>query len=273
MAVIAGSPPIEVPRQTPSSHPLSVTSRVVVALLLRETRTRFGRNKLGYLWALLEPVAYVVIFIAIREQIRATIPFGVSLVLFILTGLLTFRIFISIASRALPAISANQTLLGYPLVKVTDVITARILLETLTMLVVLVIFFVALSLTSESKIVVFHDRFAAAICALLLLSIGLGVFNAVFSVLWPTWQRIWSLIRLPMLLLSGIFYVPRSLPPAAQDFLWWNPVLHCVEWMRTATYLAYEPLLSEAYVLSFGAIALVLGLLLERIYRFRLINP
>lgn len=36
---------------------LKVMWRVQVAVLLRETKTRFGKNKLGYLWAFVEPSA------------------------------------------------------------------------------------------------------------------------------------------------------------------------------------------------------------------------
>lgn len=263
------APDIVMPASTPSTHPWSVMTRVIVALVLRETKTRFGQNKLGYLWAILEPVAYVAIFVLIREQIRAAVPFGVSLFLFILTGLLTFRIFVSISSRALSAITANKPLLGYPPVKPTDVIIARVLLESLTMFIVLIIFYAFLALTSDQKIIVHHEKWAGAVAAVFLLSAGIGTFNAVFVVIWPTWQRIWSLLRLPLLLLSGIFYVPSSLPPAAQEILWWNPVLHCTEWFRTATYISYDPLLDRGYVITFGLATMAVGLVLERLNRYR----
>ena len=36
--------------------------QVVHALLLRETKTRFGANQLGYLWALIEPSLVIAMF-------------------------------------------------------------------------------------------------------------------------------------------------------------------------------------------------------------------
>ena len=36
--------------------------RVVQAIALRETRTRFGAHQLGYLWALVEPVLWILTF-------------------------------------------------------------------------------------------------------------------------------------------------------------------------------------------------------------------
>jgi hypothetical protein len=38
---------------------LQTQSRVIHALIIRETRTRFGDSKLGYGWALLEPMLHI----------------------------------------------------------------------------------------------------------------------------------------------------------------------------------------------------------------------
>ena len=37
-------------------HAFGETGRVVRALIMRETVTRFGRHQLGYAWALIEPI-------------------------------------------------------------------------------------------------------------------------------------------------------------------------------------------------------------------------
>lgn len=251
---------------------LDVMGRVISAMILRETKTRFGRNKFGYLWAIVEPAAYIAIFLIVRSQLNARVPFGENLLLFMLSGLLTFRVFASVSGRALSAITANKAMLAYPPVKAIDVIFARIILETLTMLIMLMLFFGFLIITTATKVIVNYDSFAAAIAVLFLLSAGIGTFNAVFSVIWPAWERVWGIIRLPILLLSGIFYVPKSLPPIAQDVLWWNPIIHVVEWFRTATYVAYDPLLSKPYVIGFAVFALTLGMGLERLYRSKILS-
>ncbi|HAX2293506.1 TPA: ABC transporter permease, partial [Escherichia coli] len=42
-----------------------VQKAAVHALFLRELRTRFGKYRLGYLWAVLEPAAHLLIMLAI----------------------------------------------------------------------------------------------------------------------------------------------------------------------------------------------------------------
>lgn len=251
---------------------LKQMSTVIVAIILRETKTRFGKNKLGYLWAIIEPCSYILIFLYIRSALHMRIPFGENLFLFIISGLLTYRMFKSVTGRALNAISANQALLTYPQVKPLDTVIARIILEITTMLVVFFVFFSLLNLFSKVSIIHYPERFAGAISATILLSLGVGLFNAVLATLSPSWERIWGLCSLPLLILSGIFYIPKSLPPAAQSILQWNPVLNCIEWMRSAIYLDYDPLLSRSYVVWFALIAILVGLILERYFRYYLVR-
>lgn len=247
-----------------------VSARVVTAMILRETRTRFGRNKFGFIWLLLEPMAYVIFIVGVRSFIEHRVPFGQNLLLFILSGILTFRMFTAIASRGLSAITANKALLAYPPVKPVDAIAARLILEIIIMFVIWTIFYSLLSIVSEDKVIVSYIKFAEALGALCFLGFGVGTFNAVMATLVPTYERIWGIIRFPLMILSGVFYVPLLMPPGMQAVIEWNPILHCVEWVRTAVYLTYDPMLDKPYIFVIGSLFLVTGLLLERAYRHRI---
>jgi capsular polysaccharide transport system permease protein len=249
---------------------IKIVARVVVALILRETKTRFGRNRFGLLWAFVEPAAYVAMFIVIRIKLNTIVPFGENIALFMLTGILSFRMFSSISKRGINALTANKALLAYPPVRPSDIILARVILETLTFYVIFAVFYGILALVSNRPVIVHPQSFFGALATLTLLSAAMATFNAVFAMLYPFWERVWGVLRLPLLLLSGIFYVPSSLPPFAQRIIWWNPVLHCVEWFRDASYLSYNPMLSIPYVLSFSMIFLMAGLFFERINRHKL---
>lgn len=247
---------------------LNLTVRVWVALVLRESKTRFGRNKLGFLWALIEPLAYVAIFLVVRGGLRDRVPFGQDISLFLISGMLTYRTFNAIASRGLGAIVSNLALIAYPPVKPLDVIMARVILETLTMYVVWVITLSLLSAFVEGDVVTNHARLAAALAGVAYLGLSVATLNGVLAVLWPTWERIWGLSRLPIFFTSGIFFLPGAMPPTMQTIIAWNPVMHSVEWVRSAIYLTYDPLLSIPYLLGFSTIALCIALVLERSYRY-----
>ena len=82
--------------------------------------------------------------------------------MFVLTGVLVFRAFSSIASRSMSALTANRALLAYPPVKPLDMILSRILLETMVMFVIWMIFFTMLAATSQQKVIVHGEVFAQA---------------------------------------------------------------------------------------------------------------
>lgn len=236
--------------------------------MLRETRTRFGRSTFGFLWALLEPLIFIGIFIMVRTVVREAYPsFGESIVIYVASGVIVFRFYSAIAGRTLAAISSNLALMAYPVVHPPDLIVARALLETVTMVLVMVVFWGMLSLIEEHRVIYHPVTLLVAMGVTTFLAWGIGIFNAVLSRLVPTWQRIHSFLQLPLFIGSGIFYLPVTMPEEIKAILAWNPVLHCVEWVRTGIYLDYLPLLDRPYPIVFGAVALVLGLGMERLFR------
>ncbi|HDR2511236.1 TPA: ABC transporter permease, partial [Enterobacter roggenkampii] len=49
---------------------LEVQQAAVKALFLREIKTRFGKYRLGYFWAILEPAAHLLVLLAIFGYIK-----------------------------------------------------------------------------------------------------------------------------------------------------------------------------------------------------------
>jgi capsular polysaccharide transport system permease protein len=188
------------------------------------------------------------------------------------SGLLVVRAFTSMAGQLLNAISANKALLTYPPVKPIDLVLGRAALEIGITLFVWAVFFALANVYIENKVLYHPERAFAAFFLSMWLGFCVGYFNAVVSNLFLMWTKVWGILRLPLLLCSGVFYVPILMPPGIQDILAWNPVLHCVEMLRTAIYLTYEPLLSVNYVFWLGAILLLMATALERTYRHVLLN-
>jgi ABC-type polysaccharide/polyol phosphate export permease len=83
-----------------------------------------------------------------------------------------------------------------------------------------------------------------------------------------------ELPAMPSSSLSSTF--PRELclsPEIARYYLSFNPVLHAVEWMRSAYYPDYGSLvLDKTYLLYWGIGTVFVGLGLERLLRGRLLG-
>jgi capsular polysaccharide transport system permease protein len=251
---------------------LALNGRVISAIVLRETKTKFGKYKFGYAWAFVEPVVYVTLFVFVRTFMAGNSAIGTQMVVFVITALLAFRMFMAIASSSMKAIQSNLALLAFPPVKPIDCIAARVVLETLTMAVIWAIFYAALTSASETRVIVDYNNLVAAFGAIVLLGAGVGTFNAVISSLFSWYDRLWSMSTFPLFIMSGVFFSPSQLPQGAREIVEWNPVTHCLEWVRAATQFTYHPMLDKPYVISIALCLLAAGLLLERMNRYRLLN-
>jgi capsular polysaccharide transport system permease protein len=254
------------------ANQLALNGRVITAIILRETKTKFGRYKFGYAWAFVEPIVYVSLFVLIRAFVSANSAVGTQMVIYVVTALLAFRMFMAICSSTMKAIASNMALLAFPPVKPVDCLIARVILEALTMAVIWLIFYTALTAVSELRVVVDYNNLIGAFGAIVLLGAGIGTLNAIISSLFSWYERIWSMASLPLFIMSGVFFNPSQLPETARAIVEWNPIAHCVEWVRFSTQFTYHPMLDRGYVVAFGLAALTTGLLLERMNRYRLLN-
>ena len=124
---------------------LALQFRVIGSLILRETRATFGTSRLGYLWALITPVAGILVLVVIFSFAgRLPSPYGGSLALFLALGLLTLQFYTELASKLMTVFSANQALLTYPPIKAVDTVLARFILISLTYLLINMIFVIGL---------------------------------------------------------------------------------------------------------------------------------
>jgi tetratricopeptide (TPR) repeat protein len=80
------------PRPTPGLvGRLKSQARVVHALIIRETRTRFGDSRLGYGWALIEPILHIVLLAAMFSLLmHGQPPIGTHFFVFYYTGLIRY---------------------------------------------------------------------------------------------------------------------------------------------------------------------------------------
>jgi capsular polysaccharide transport system permease protein len=200
------------------------------------------------------------------------IPFGDNALLFILSGVFGFRMTRGISQKAERAIINNLPMLTYPLIKPLDAIVATFVLEAVIWLMIIALFMGGLSLTMERAAIVYPAEFAEALGAMLFFALAFSTFNATIGALIPRYDTFLAMMSMPLMLLSGIFFMPTQLPPEAQAILWWNPFLHCVEWFRTSTYLDYNALLSKEYLLWLSAGMMAISLTAERLFRRQILS-
>ncbi|WP_456489434.1 ABC transporter permease [Caminibacter pacificus] len=208
---------------------LHIFFSVVKALLLREIQTRFGTQKLGYLWALIEPMSTIIIFALIKEALHPNGMPGISYPVFLASGMIAYFMFRNIVIKSMDSFTANKGLFVYKQVKPFDTILSRYLLETnLHFIIVLVFLFIGwyLGLDIECKNIL---GVLTAYIWLSLFGLSLGILFAVLGFFFENFKKIIGIMFLPLYFMSALFYDVSSLPPVAQKILYYNPVVHFME--------------------------------------------
>lgn len=251
---------------------LALQARVVRALILREVRTLYGRHRLGYLWAFFEPLLHMGFWFLLWGLVRhGHAVHDMAPLVFLSCGLIPFFCFKNVAAFVQGAIGSNAALLQFPVVKQIDTVIARFLLKSATMLVVGLGIFGVLIFTGVAN---WPDDPLEVICAalaMLWLGLGYGTFNCMLCVLFPTYTKFTGVLSRFFYFTSGLFFVPESLPGPVLEYLQWNPALHGVELFRSGWSSLYESRFATFdYLLFFGSILLIIGLVLEpRIQKIR----
>jgi len=247
--------------------------RVVLALILREMTTRYGRTPGGYVWALLEPLGGVLILALGFSLIVHRPPLGTSFMLFYATGLMPFGLFQKVSQATTKSLRFSRPLLSYPAVSWIDTVVARFLLNTLTELTVSYILLSLILLTTDSHSVIAIWPILIAMSMAALFGLAVGCMNAVLTGFYPTWESIWSILTRPLFIISGILMLYETLPRNAQDLLWWNPLLHIIGEMRRGFYPMYDAnYVSRIYVLLVSLALLTFALLLLRRFHRELLD-
>jgi capsular polysaccharide transport system permease protein len=247
---------------------LATQLRVIGALILRDLRTRFGRLQLGYLWAIAEPLSYVVFMAALFTGMGRHPPFGSDNALFFATGILPFTVFATLSRSGSAAIEANRALLTYPIVKPVDALIARGVLEFATSLMVMIVMFGGIVIFLNTDRPAHLDTIASAILGLALLGFGVGMTNSAIEQVFPTWREIYSVVSRPLMLVCAVFFTLESLPASARDLAAYIPVTHGVELFRAGYYSGYRSsVLDVAYLYEIGLLLCLIGLAGERALR------
>ncbi|RDD64370.1 sugar ABC transporter permease [Thalassococcus profundi] len=243
------------------------TLRTIVALIMREMSTTYGRSTLGYLWAILEPVCGLILLSILFTFAFRSPSIGTSYPLFLASGLLPFMMYSTISTKIAGSLRFSRQLLAYPAVTFMDALLARLILNAMTN--VMIYFLVMSSIIILFRLQVILDPAAIALSLFLAIffALGVGVMNCFLSAAFPVWNQAWSIVTRPLFFVSCVIYTFESVPQPLQDYLWYNPLVHIVGQGRSGIYATYDAqYVSVIYVCMISGTLVTTGLLLLRRY-------
>ncbi|MDJ0630822.1 MAG: ABC transporter permease [Rhodobacter sp.] len=245
------------------------TARAIMALVLREMASTYGRSPLGYLWAILMPAAGVAVLAVCFSLLMRSPPLGTNFTIFFATGMVPYRMWRGLVGKVAGAMQYSRQLLVYPRVTFLDAILARFLLNALTDLLVFYIVIAGIMLAFETRVAPDLPKIALGLVMLMALAFSVGVFNCFLNWVLPFWERLWNITTRPLFFISGVLFLVEDLPDPYSKWLMWNPLVHGIGQLRKGFYPYYDaPYIDVMYVFTISLVAGVLGLLFLR--RFNL---
>ena len=211
---------------------LTIQSRTLHALMMREVITRFGRDNLGALWLIAEPMIFTLGIVALWSAAGMSHGSSLPITAFAVTGYSSVLLWRNCAGRSIGAIDSNLPLLFHRNVKVIDVFLTRIVLEiagATASFAILAIFFTSIEWMAApiDMLQVLFGWFMLAWFALAL-ALLIGAATAYSHVI----EKLWGPTSYLLFPLSGAAFMVDWLSPTFQKIVLLLPMVHGIEILR-----------------------------------------
>lgn len=236
-----------------------IQRRVVSALMMRELITRFGRENIGFLWIMAEPLLFAVLVGFLWTFIKGPQEHGIGVVAFVASGYIPLVMFRSTVSRAVRAFSANSSLLYHRQVTLLDLVLVRFIVELIGSMMAYLAIAVILNLLGLFPVPadLGYLLFGWALYGFFTLSVALIL--APLSEVSETIEKFLPVTTYLMVPFSGTFNLTSWLAPGVRDVMLYSPPVSGMELMR---YGIWGDKIMPYYAISYSIItSLVLMLI------------
>lgn len=215
---------------------IGIKSRVYNALILRFIITKYGRNDLGFVWVLIEPMILCVGVIITWSIIKGGKEHGLQIAWIVFTGYMPLTLWRHMSNSAAFILRSNRSIVHFRNIKYLDVIFSRLILELISVSAAAAIVYVVLyqlgvlteiydlSLVFEGWIIMGGIGFGGG-----LLIAAATESSAVTEKFIPPLQYL-------LLPFSGCFFMLDWLPNSSREIIIWMPFVHSFETIRAGVF-------------------------------------
>lgn len=206
--------------------------RVIHALMIRELVTRFGRENIGFLWVMVEPLLFAGLVAIVWRFMKGPEEHGVSIVAFIVSGYIPITLFRHGMSRCVSIFVANGSLMYHRQIKILDFIFVRFIIELLggmmgyVFIASILIYFGEFPVPADIGLLIggwmIYALFTLSICFIV----------APLSEMSEVLEKFIPVITYIMVPFSGLFTMASWLTPSTREYLLWSPFVNAMEMMR-----------------------------------------
>ncbi|PWR19557.1 ABC transporter permease [Zavarzinia compransoris] len=243
----------------------ALEGQILLALIMREMHTRYGRENLGFLWVMAEPLLFGVAVAFLWGAMKPAYEHGIGVFTITVSGYMPMVMWRGVFSRSVLAFRANAALMYHQRIRLINFVTSRVVIE---------VFGVILAYVIASSLFIFIGLmdwptdlgpFYAGWLLHIYWVFATGVFVSAVSEMSDFIEKVTGLLSYIYIPLSGAFFMVDWLPAAYRPLALLMPSVHAYEIMREGLLPpGYATHYDVVYAVSFCTVLLLVGLLLLR---------
>lgn len=245
-------------------------SRIIFALLMRELSTRYGRDNIGFLWLIGEPLFFAVSVSIMWSLIRTPYENGIRIVPFVITGYLPLILVRQSVLYCVSAVKVNASLLYHRQITPLHLFASRYIIEVLGVSTAFIVIVTALNILGLMGLPKNLGLVLGGWFLLAWLAMGLAFFMAALAEIFEFVERIVQIVTYIYIPFSGSFIMVQTVAPSFRKVLLFLPFAHCTEMIRKGYFgefivAYYDP----PWVAIWAAGLTLVGLLMLQFVRSR----
>lgn len=235
--------------------------RVIHALMMREIHTRYGRENIGFLWVIGEPILFCAGVAIVWTAIRPSHEHGLRMTAMVVTGYVPLTMWRHVVFRSVKAYQVNSSLLFHQLVTPLDINIARSTLEIFGTILAGAIVFFGSELLGYVQAPQSWGLIYVGVAFLVYFCYGFALIVAALSERADIMEKAVSILTYVSLPLTGAFIMTEWVPPRYQFILEYSPLANCIEMIRAGEFgIAVVPHYSISFLFVYCTLQLMIGL-------------
>jgi capsular polysaccharide transport system permease protein len=206
--------------------------RSIHALMVRDMMMRYGRDHLGFVWVILEPMILTAGVLVIWSLIKPTYEHGVRVVALVLTGYMPLTLWRHLTNPAVMLFRRSVSMLYHRPITLFDIVFAKSLLEFAGTSCALIFVYFTLLVSGQIEPIKDMGVTVAAWLLMALFAFGVGTIFSVVTEYNEVSERFVQPFQYLLVPISGTFFLVDWLPHYAQELILLNPLVHCFEMFR-----------------------------------------
>ena len=249
-----------------------VQRNVIVALMIRELTTRFGRENIGFLWVMAEPLLFATLVGVLYTYMIGEEEHGVSVIAFIASGYIPLTVMRNSFGRSVNIFAVNGALLYHRQVRVLDFVIVRFMIEMIGAMMAYLVIGTILALVGVFPVPAHIGYLLAGWFLYMLFVFSVCLVIAPASESSEALEKLIPVTVYVAIPLSGTFNMASWLTPAAREVVLYSPLVNGMEMMRYGLFGdAVRPYFNVFIPLGASAVIAIVGLAMCRRIRRTLV--